>query len=84
LHKFNLELIQAPADSRPMNALSHEILINLQRRSPLFILAKKAEPKKIVAELKRYDGKILQTSIAHEDGTRLQAALDSALKEKHP
>jgi uncharacterized membrane protein len=37
-----------------------------------------------VAELKRYDGKILQTSIAHEDGTRLQAALDSALKEKHP
>jgi uncharacterized membrane protein len=51
--------------------------------SGLFILAKKAKPEKIVQELKAYEGKILQTSLSHEDETRLRAALDKALKEKH-
>jgi uncharacterized membrane protein len=51
--------------------------------SALFILAKKAKPEKIMTELKKYDCKILQTSIAHDDETKLKAALDLALKEKH-
>jgi uncharacterized membrane protein len=51
--------------------------------SALFILAKLARPEKIVEELKRYDGKILQTSLSHGDETRLREALDKALKEKH-
>ena len=51
--------------------------------SALFILAKKAGPEKIVGELKRYDGKLLQTTLSHQDETRLRAALDKALKEKH-
>ena len=52
--------------------------------SGLFILAKKAAPEKIVQELKAYPGKLLQTSLSHEDETRLRAALEKALKEKHP
>jgi len=51
--------------------------------SALFILAKKAGPEKIVGELKRYDGKLLQTTLSHQDETRLRAALDKVLKEKH-
>jgi uncharacterized membrane protein len=49
--------------------------------SALFILAKKATPEQIVAELKRYEGQIIQTSLSHEDQTRLREALDKALKE---
>jgi uncharacterized membrane protein len=49
--------------------------------SALFILAKKAAPEQIVAELKRYEGQIIQTSLSHEDQTRLREALDKALKE---
>lgn len=51
--------------------------------SALFILAKKAGPEKILGELKRYDGKLLQTKLSHQDETKLRAALDKALKEKH-
>ena len=49
--------------------------------SALFILAKKARPEKIVQELKAYGGKILQTSLSHNDETRLRAALDKVLKK---
>jgi uncharacterized membrane protein len=51
--------------------------------SALFILAKRASPDKIVGELKKYGGKILQTSLSHEDETRLHAAIEKALKENH-
>jgi len=51
--------------------------------SALFILAKRARPDKIVGELKRYGGKILQTSLSHGDETRLRAAIEKALKENH-
>lgn len=50
--------------------------------SALFILAKKATPAKIVGELKKYDGKILRTSLSHDDESRLRTALDKALKVK--
>ncbi len=60
-----------------------DIAFHLKRgTSALFILAKQAGPDKIVEELKAYDGKILQTSLSHEDETRLRKALHKALEEK--
>ena len=46
--------------------------------SALFIVAKKAKPEAIVAELKRFGGKVLQTSLKHDDEDKLRAALDAA------
>ena len=45
--------------------------------SALFILAKEGQPEKIYEEVKKFGGKILQTKLAHEDETKLEAALDS-------
>ena len=45
--------------------------------SALFIVAKKAKPEAILAELKRYSGKVLQTSLKHDDEDKLRAALDA-------
>lgn len=49
--------------------------------SALFILLRKATPDKALEELRGVGGKIVQTSLTHEDEDRLQAALDAA-KEK--
>ncbi len=49
--------------------------------SVLFVLVRKATPDKVLEELKGYGGKILQTSLCHENEAKLQAALD-ATKEK--
>jgi uncharacterized membrane protein len=46
--------------------------------STLFILARKATPDKLLEELKGTGGKILKTSLSHEDETRLQAASSAA------
>lgn len=46
--------------------------------SVLFVLVRKATPDKVVPEIKQYGGKILQTSLSHEDEEKLQAALDEA------
>lgn len=46
--------------------------------SALFILVRKATPDKVLDELKGSGGKILQTSLSHEDEAKLQAALDAA------
>lgn len=46
--------------------------------SVLFVLVRKATPDKVVAEIKQYGGTVLQTSLSHEDETKLQAALDEA------
>jgi uncharacterized membrane protein len=45
--------------------------------SALFILAKEAQPEKIYEEVKKFGGKILQTKLAHQDETKLEAALSS-------
>ena len=43
--------------------------------SVLFLLVRKATPDKIIPEIKQYGGKILQTSLSHENEAKLQAAL---------
>ena len=49
--------------------------------SALFILVKETQPEKIYGEVARFDGKILQTKLAHQDKTKLQVALDSVKQE---
>lgn len=46
--------------------------------SALFVLVRKSTPDKVLEELKGYGGTVLQTSLSHEDETKLQAALDAA------
>jgi len=46
--------------------------------SALFVLVRKATPDKVLEELKGTGGKILKTSLTHEDEARLQAALSAA------
>jgi uncharacterized membrane protein len=46
--------------------------------SALFVLCRKATPDKVLEELKGTGGKILQTSLTHEQESKLQAALDAA------
>jgi uncharacterized membrane protein len=50
--------------------------------SALFVLVRKVTPGKVLAELEGTGGKVLQTSLTHEQETRLQAALDAAKSEK--
>lgn len=47
------------------------------KSSALFILVRKATPDKVVEELQKYGGKLLRTSLSHEDEVKLQSALDS-------
>ncbi|MFZ2088747.1 MAG: DUF1269 domain-containing protein [Desulfobaccales bacterium] len=49
--------------------------------SALFVLVRKATPERVLEELQGTGGKILKTSLSHEDETKLQAALDAAKKE---
>ena len=46
--------------------------------SALFVLVRKATPDKVLDELQGAGGKIIQTSLSHEDESKLQAALDAA------
>lgn len=46
--------------------------------SALFVLVREVTPDKVLAELEGTGGKVLQTSLTHEQETRLQAALDAA------
>jgi uncharacterized membrane protein len=46
--------------------------------SALFVLVRKATPDKVLAELEGSGGKVLQTSLTHEQESKLQAALDTA------
>jgi uncharacterized membrane protein len=43
--------------------------------STLFVLVRKATPDKVLEELKGTGGRILKTSLTHEDEAKLQAAL---------
>jgi uncharacterized membrane protein len=49
--------------------------------SVLFVLVRKVTPDKVLADIKHYGGKVLQTSLSHEDQAKLQAALDDAKQE---
>lgn len=44
--------------------------------SVLFVLVRKSTPDKVLEEVKKYGGKVLQTSLTHEDEQSLQAVLD--------
>jgi len=46
--------------------------------SALFVLVRKATPDKVLAELQGTGGKVLKTSLSHEDEAKLQAALSGA------
>ena len=46
--------------------------------SALFVLVRKATPDKVLEELAGTGGKVLKTSLSHEDEARLQAALSAA------
>jgi uncharacterized membrane protein len=46
--------------------------------SALFVLVRKATPDKVMEEIKGTGGRILKTSLSHEDETKLQAALNAA------
>jgi Predicted membrane protein len=49
--------------------------------SALFVLVRSATPDKVLEELQGTGGKILKTSLTHDQETKLQAALDAAKKE---
>jgi uncharacterized membrane protein len=46
--------------------------------SVLFVLVRKSTPDKVLEELSKYEGKVLKTSLSHEDEAKLQAVLESA------
>src|SRR5271157_2628234 len=46
--------------------------------STLFVLVKKSTPNKVLEELKGTGGRVLKTSLSHEDEAKLQAALSAA------
>lgn len=46
--------------------------------SALFILVRRATPDKVLEELKGTGGKVLKTSLSHDDETKLQQALSAA------
>jgi uncharacterized membrane protein len=46
--------------------------------SVLFVLVRKATPDKVLAELQGTGGKVIKTSLTHEEEEKLQAALDAA------
>ena len=46
--------------------------------SALFVLVRSATPDKVLEQIKQYGGTVLQTSLSHEEETKLQAALDEA------
>ena len=43
--------------------------------SALFILVTKSTPDKVLEDLSEFEGKVLRTSLSHEDEAKLQAAL---------
>jgi len=46
--------------------------------SALFVLVRKATPDKVLAELQGSGGKVLKTSLSHDDEAKLQAAMSAA------
>src|SRR5262249_3396619 len=46
--------------------------------SALFVLVRKMTPDKVLEQLRGTGGKVLQTSLSHEDEQKLQTALDAA------
>jgi uncharacterized membrane protein len=49
--------------------------------SALFVLVRKATPDKVLEEIKGTGGKVLRTSLSHDDEAKLQAALSAAIPQ---
>jgi uncharacterized membrane protein len=47
--------------------------------SALFVLVRNATPDKVVAEISKFGGTVLQSSLSHEDESKLQAALNQGV-----
>jgi uncharacterized membrane protein len=45
--------------------------------SVLFVLVRKATPDKVLEELQGTGGKVIKTSLTHEEEAKLQAVLDA-------
>ncbi|MEJ2670944.1 MAG: DUF1269 domain-containing protein [Deltaproteobacteria bacterium] len=59
-----------------------ELAENLKPNSSvLFVLVRKATPERVLEELQGTGGKILKTSLSHEDEAKLQAALNAAKQQ---
>ncbi len=50
--------------------------------STLFVLVRKSTPDKVLEELSGTGGRVLKTSLSHDDEAKLQAALSAATSEK--
>lgn len=46
--------------------------------SAIFVLVRRATPDKVLADLSKFEGKVLKTSLSTEDEAKLQAALTKA------
>jgi uncharacterized membrane protein len=46
--------------------------------SALFVLVRKATPDKVLEALRGSGGKVMKTSLSHDDEAKLQIALDAA------
>lgn len=69
----------ALADVGVNDDFMRELAATLQPgNSALFVLIRKMTPDKVLEELKGTGGKVLKTSLSHEDEDKLQAALDAA------
>ena len=61
------------------NEFMKELANTMQSNSSvLFVLVRKATPDRVLEELKGTGGKVLKTSLSHDDEAKLQAALDAA------
>ncbi len=61
-----------------------ELSSNMQpNSSTLFILIRKITPDKVLEEMQPFGGKLLRTSLSHQDEAKLQAALDAAKEKVH-
>lgn len=65
-------LTDAGIDDELMKTLAKKMGTNT---SALFVLVRKATPDKVVKEIEKFGGTILQSSLSHEDEAKLQKAL---------
>ena len=68
-------LIDVGIDDKFMKALAETLAPG---SSALFVLVRKATPDKVLEEIKGSGGKVLKTSLSHDDEVKLQAALGAA------
>ena len=62
-------------DDKMMKAIADKLQPN---SSALFVLVRNVIPDKVIPEIQKYGGTLLQTNLSHEDEVRLQAALNDA------